>query len=164
LKASDIVEEIWVHDVVDLTWEIFRGRRLKTCLVAAVVPDALREILSPLVDAQKYSEWMNALVKQWTAQKPCVIKRVNKYLASEKLTFDAVIARALRNQIDSIERIERSITTEGSRNAVLREIDRRRATFAQTLRGKIHEIEDAEFETLQPKAITPNDATTKNAA
>ena len=76
-----------------------------------------------------------------------------------------MIARALGNQIDNIERIDRSITiAEGRRNAVLREIDRRRATFAQTLRGKIHEIEDAEFETIAPKAITPNDATTKNAA
>jgi hypothetical protein len=36
--------------------------------------------------------------------------------------------------------------------------------FAQTLRGKIHEIEDAEFETIAPKAITPNDVTNKNAA
>jgi hypothetical protein len=108
---------------------------------------------------------MNALVKQWTAQKPSAIKRVSKYLASKKLTFDAVIARALRDQIDSIERIDRSITiAEERRNAVLREIDRRRATFAQTLRGKVHEIEDAEFETIEPKTITPNDATTKNAA
>ena len=71
-----------------ITWEIFRGRRLKNCLDATAVPSALREILSPLVDAQAYSEWMNTLVKQWTAQKPSAIKRVNKYLASKKLTFD----------------------------------------------------------------------------
>jgi uncharacterized membrane protein YheB (UPF0754 family) len=165
LKPSDIIEEIWVRDVVDLTWEIFRGRRLKNCLLAAAVPYALREILSPLVDAQAHSEWMKALVKQWTAQKPSAIKRVSKYLASGKLTFDTVIALALRSEIDSIERIDRSITiAEERRNAVLREIDRRRATFAQTLRKTIHEIEDAEFETIAPKAITPNDATTKNAA
>jgi hypothetical protein len=165
LKPSDIVEEIWVRDVVDLTWEIFRGRRVKNCLVAAEVPNVLRHILSPLVDAEPYSEWMNALVKQWTAQKPSAIKRVNKYLASEKLTFDTAIARALLTRINIIERIDRSITiAEGRRNAVLREIDRRRVTFAQTLRGKIHEIDDAEFETIEPKAITPNDATTKNAA
>jgi hypothetical protein len=151
LNPSDIVEEIWVRDVVDLTWEIFRGRRAKNCLVAAAVPSELRQTLSRLVDAEPYSEWMNALVKQWTAQKPSAIKRVNKYLASEKLTFDTVIARALMNQINSIERIDRSITiAEGRRTAVLREIDRRRATFAQTLRGKIHEIEDAEFETIEP--------------
>jgi hypothetical protein len=165
VKPSDIVEEIWVRDVVDLTWEIFRGRRLKNCLVATAVPSALREILSPLVDAQAYSEWMNTLVKQWTAQKPSAIKRVNKYLASKKLTFDTVIAQALRSEINTIERIDRSIAiAEARRNAVLREIDRRRATFAQTLRGKVHEIEDAEFETIEPKAITPNDATTKHAA
>jgi hypothetical protein len=29
LKPNDFVEEIWIRDVVDLTWEIFRWRRLR---------------------------------------------------------------------------------------------------------------------------------------
>ena len=29
VKPADVLEEIWVSDVVNLTWEIFRWRRLK---------------------------------------------------------------------------------------------------------------------------------------
>jgi hypothetical protein len=37
-------EQMWVRDVVDNTWEIFRWRRVKTELIASAVPAALRQI------------------------------------------------------------------------------------------------------------------------
>ena len=43
-------------------------------------------------------------------------------------------------------------------NAILREIDRRRLDFAEKLRDKVQEAEDAEFETIEPKAIVSNEA------
>jgi hypothetical protein len=33
------------------------------------------------------------------------------------------------------------------------------STQSKTLRAKIHEIEDAEFQTIERKALAPNDAT-----
>jgi hypothetical protein len=33
VKPVDIIEEIFVHDIVDLTWEVFRWRRLETKLM-----------------------------------------------------------------------------------------------------------------------------------
>ena len=41
LKPQDALEEIYTRDVVDLTWEIFRLRRLKAALMQA---NAYREI------------------------------------------------------------------------------------------------------------------------
>jgi hypothetical protein len=35
VKPADILEDIWVRDIVDLVWEIFRLRRLKVNLMAA---------------------------------------------------------------------------------------------------------------------------------
>jgi len=35
VRPTDILEEIWVRDAVDLTWEIFRLRRLKAALFNA---------------------------------------------------------------------------------------------------------------------------------
>ncbi len=35
VKPSDILEEIWVRDVVDLVWGALRLRRLKADLIAA---------------------------------------------------------------------------------------------------------------------------------
>ncbi len=53
---------------------------------------------------------------------------------------------------------------EGRRNAIFREIDRRRMTFAQALRGSVGAIENAEFETIEPKTIASNSARNQDAA
>jgi hypothetical protein len=50
LRPADILEEIWVRDVVDLVWEAFRLRRLKANLMTAVAHEGLREILETLID------------------------------------------------------------------------------------------------------------------
>ena len=34
VNPKDIIEEIWVHDVVNLVWEILRLRRLKVALLS----------------------------------------------------------------------------------------------------------------------------------
>ena len=154
VKPSDIIEEMWVHDVMDNSWEILRWRWVKTRLIAEWIPDALRGTLAPLTDAGEYSEWMDILIQKWVVQKRSAIKQVNRLLASAKLTFDTVIARALVDNIDKLERIDRCIAiAEERRDRILREIDRRRAVFAQALRDKVQEVEDAEFETIEPKAI-----------
>jgi hypothetical protein len=41
---------------------------------------------------------------------------------------------------------------EQRRNAVVHEMDRRRAVFAQRMREKLQEIEDADFQTIETKA------------
>ena len=41
MNPTDIFEEIWVRDVVDLAWETFRLRRLKSSLLAANAPKGL---------------------------------------------------------------------------------------------------------------------------
>jgi hypothetical protein len=112
VKPSDVIEEIWVRDIVDLTWEIFRWRRLKTGILAM-------------------------------AQSP-----VHSFIYS----------------FEKIATLDRLTTIAGAgRNAVLREIDRRRAAFAQTLRSGIRDAEDAEFQTIEP-TTTPNTAVANNVA
>src|SRR5262245_29334768 len=34
LKPGDLIEEVWVRDIVDMTWDILRLRRLKAGLLA----------------------------------------------------------------------------------------------------------------------------------
>ena len=102
---------------------------------------------------------MNALIETWVKQKPSAIKRVNKFLKSAGLTFDNVIARVPTHKFDGIERIDHWITiAEGRRNAILREIDRRRSVFAQTLRSTMQEVEEAEFEIVESKDIVSKTA------
>src|SRR5215813_13972974 len=49
VKPADILEEIWVRDIVDLVWEAFRLRRLKANLTTAVAHEGVERILTPLL-------------------------------------------------------------------------------------------------------------------
>src|SRR4051812_33396239 len=50
IAPRDVLEEFWVRDIVDLSWEAVRLRRMKANLITAATGKALERILSPLVD------------------------------------------------------------------------------------------------------------------
>jgi hypothetical protein len=154
VKPSDILEEIWVRDVVDLVWEALRLRRLKADLITAEAHRGLQQILGPL------SDWLTAdtLSKAWARRDPKAIKEVDAVLASADLTMDAVMAETLAHELDKVERIDRMImSAEARRNAVLREVDRHRASMAQELRRAVN-VEDAQFEEVGAKHIADRNA------
>jgi hypothetical protein len=167
IKPSNVFEEIWVRDVVDITWEIFRWRRAKTVLVMNGVPDALEGALLPIFRPKGepwYPQALTELVGKWAAGDSAAISKVEKLLASAKLTMDMIVHRAFVNAIETIELIDRLTTiAENRRNASLHEIERHRASFAEVLRKGILDVEDADFQSIEPKAIASNDPA-KNAA
>ncbi len=114
VSPADILEDIWVRDLVDLTWETWRYRRLKAALMAISAHKALGAVLDPLL------EWheKQALVAGWTAGEPEAIKSVDALLKSAGLTMDSVMAQSLSIKLDDIERIDRMIAlAEARRNA-----------------------------------------------
>jgi hypothetical protein len=144
VKPADILEDIWVRDIVDLVWEAWRLRRLKAALIAANAHKGLSAALDPLV------EWheKKALVRDWTAREPEAIKQVDQILKSAGLTMDAVMAQSLSIKIDDIERIDRmTALAEARRNAILREIDRHRQSH--NLRRAGHQVEDGQFRVIE---------------
>ena len=154
VKPSDILEEIWVRDVVDLVWEALRLRRLKASLITAKAHNGLEQILQPLSDW----ETADALSEAWARRDPKAIKEVDAMLASADLTMDAVMAETLALELDRVERIDRMImSAEARRNAVLREVDRHRASVAQALRRAVN-VEDAQFEEVGAKQIADRNA------
>jgi hypothetical protein len=168
VKPGDIFEEIWVRDFVDNTWEILRLRRAKKAVIANGVADALESALLPVFGPQDkpwYPEGLSELVKKWAAGDAAAVSKVEELMASAKLTMDMIIDRAFVNAIETIERIEHLITiAEHRRNANLREIERHRASFAEVLRKGIPDVEDVEFQPVEPKAISSNDRARKNVA
>jgi hypothetical protein len=80
-------------------------------------------------------------------------------IADAGSSIDALMVRALPEELDNIERIDRLTTVaETRRNAMLREIDRRRAVLSEALRRQVQEVE-GEFQVIEK---TP--AATKSAA
>jgi hypothetical protein len=141
VKPADIIDDIWVRDIVDLTWEAFRLRRLIAAQLTASAHIGLEVVLRPLLD-----EGIGELVEAWARGERRAIQQVKGILGSANLTMDAVIAAAVSAQIEQLERMERMLAmVEARRNATLREIDRRRATRSHALRRTLDQVEDCQL-------------------
>ncbi len=55
VKPTDVIDEMFVNDVVCLQWEILRLRRLKTSLMRAAGSEALKEFLSRVLEYKLYA-------------------------------------------------------------------------------------------------------------
>ncbi len=148
LKPADILEDIWIRDVVDLTWDVFRLRRLKANMIAYCTNEGVAAAMQRLGSGNVVE-----LIRQWTAHDEGARQAVARTLASAGLTVETAGTRSLAFWIADLERIERMISSaEGRRHAALRELDRHRATLAQTLRRAVADVEDAEFKVITPEA------------
>ena len=155
LKPADILEEIWVRDVVDLVWDAFRLRRLKAHLLRAAAHEGMAKLIGPLL---KWDHTFDLAVG-WTLREEAAVKTVETTLAAAGLTMDAVMARTLGLKIHEIERIDRmTMAAEARRNAILREIERHRASFARTLRRAVEDVEAADFKVVAAEETAREEA------
>jgi hypothetical protein len=146
IKPKDFLEEMWTRDVVDLTWEILRMRRLKAGLLTSVMSEGMNKILGLLLG------WADAddLSKAWSARDPDAIKAVDALLAERGLTMNQAAARGFEARIEIFERIDRmAMAAEARRNSALRELERHRASLAQALRQTSNDIIEAEFQDVK---------------
>ena len=142
VAPDGVIEDIWVRDVVDITWEILRQRRFKALTIKSARITALRAILDPHVGYYEAEK----LAKKWEAGEAQAEKEVAANLMRLKLTMDDVNARAYALKLDAIERMDRMIAqAEARRNLVLREVERRRDALARRLRDSVADVQDAEF-------------------
>jgi len=147
LAPRDIMEEMWIRDVVDLAWEVCRLRRMKANLLRVQAWQAVQDVLRPLVRDP------DGLAEKWCARDQAAVDRVGAVLRSAGLSMDTVMAATLRNEIDWIERIDAMVTSaELRRSTALRQIEQYRASFAEKLREA---IEDAGHSDSNPAGIVP---------
>jgi hypothetical protein len=222
INPVDIIDEMFIADVVSSEWEVLRWRRLKSSLMRTCGLEALEQFLRKHLDyyhhyqkdfeqdlaeilqdnlAEDQSEddaqalahkcardepdaddkvnqilaginldmgeilklararKAEELAQDYLQRKPGAIKLIDKLLAEAGLSIDALMVRALPEELDDIERIDRLTTfAETRRNAMLREIDRRRAALSEALRRQVQEVE-GEFEVVDKAP-----AATKSAA
>jgi hypothetical protein len=151
VEPADVLEEIWVRDVVDLVWDVVRLRQFKAQLFTVAASDGMAEILYDL--GEQYATKAHG----WAARQPAHVAEVNRMLSAAGLVMGHVATSAFVTRIDQFERIERMLAAaEARRAAALAELDRRRAALAQRLRDATQAaeraIEDAEFEEVAPSA------------
>lgn len=152
VKPTDFLEDIWVRDVAALVWEAFRLRRLKTCLMEAAAPQGLARVLSPLLSRTV----ADGLADGWAKRDRECVRQVESLLKQADLTMEHVTAATLAERIEDFERIDRMIASaEQRRSAMLREVDRHRASLASRLRLASEEAVEAEFEDVVPDLAGP---------
>jgi hypothetical protein len=172
LKPSDIFEEIWVREIVDLMWETFRWRRHLASFHESAIPKTLARILQPLTQNEPEAHGTSLMAKlraagdahnageklanEWAAGDKTATELVQGKLVSAGMTMASVVAQATASELDKIERFNRLIASAEWRcNALLHEIERHRATIAQKRRNEVRKIENAEFETVEANAVAP---------
>jgi len=141
VRPADILEEIWVRDVVDLTWEALRLRRLKAAILTMSARKALTDNLSKFIGYAK----AEALAGAWAAREAEAVATVAERLAAQGLALEALTAQGLTRALEPVERIARMIAqAEARRGAALREIERHRASFGPRLRAAVVEADRAD--------------------
>ena len=99
------------------------------------------------------------LVQEYVRGERDAVTLIHELLTDAGVSMDTFMANALAQKIDLMERIDRLTTiAESRRNASLREIDRRRAVLGETLRRRVQEIEDGQFEVIESTATEGKDA------
>jgi hypothetical protein len=146
-QPRDAIEEFLVRDVVDLTWEILRLRRVK----AGILRTSMRRgVEGALARAGHKNPEKDKLGASWAAGDDAVRTKIDLILNDAGLTIEEETADALENKLDSFERLDRLLASaEARRNNALREIDRHRDALGSGVRQLIEEIEDADFRDVE---------------
>lgn len=220
VNPVDIIDEIYIADLVPTEWEVLRWRRWKFNFIRTLGLKALESFLAKELEYELYSEHFAAdltkilqdnlpeeeadsaqtlacrcaqneadavdkvneilssirenmgfegfgldmnqilgraqahkakeLVQEYVRREPDAVTLVHELLSDAGVSMDALVADALTEKLEVIERIDRLATiAESRRNFILREIDRRRAVLGERLRRGVQEIEDAEFKVIE---------------
>ncbi len=143
VAPTDIVEEMWLNDCVDLVWEILRLRRLKAKRLSYQVSKHVIDDVKYYYDADDRDQ----LADEWYRREPETVASIQGVLQRKGYDEETIVAIELFNSRDSFEKIDRLIAAaESRRNMMLREIDRHRDALARRLREASRDITDAEFE------------------
>ncbi|MFC1455637.1 hypothetical protein ACETIH_02650 [Microvirga arabica] len=130
IKPTDIIESLLVKDITDLAWEAQRWRRLRAEMLTQAGQSALEELLrsipgAGLINGVQYS--YESLAACFAAGIEEAVVAVHKILLRRGLDADTLMARALSNRLDEVERIDRLIAgADARRSRVLDELERRR--------------------------------------
>jgi hypothetical protein len=106
---------------------------------------ALRSLLAKTKDAGQLNGVRtfstSELISAYTAGEATAVTEVEMILRRHGLDIDTLMAQALAENLDDLERIDRLIAgADARRNRALNELERRRDSFARRLR---HAVQDA---------------------
>jgi hypothetical protein len=101
VAPANVIEEMWVRDVVDLVWDVMRLRRLKAGLFTIGASDGMAAILRSIGEQYPFR------AREWAARQPAAITAVNTQLSAAGLDMDDVTTSTFAARIDNRRVAER---------------------------------------------------------
>ncbi len=150
---KDAIEEVWLQDFIDYTWEARRLRRMKASIVKSERKDAVKSLVQDCLDdtTSAYHE-ARSLTRAWSRSEKEGTARVEALLEEHGHDAGTIIAKAIHRNLDILERLDKLIASyEYRRDAALRELEKRRDLLAKRARRFADTvITDAEVEEILP--------------
>jgi hypothetical protein len=147
IKPRGIIEQMYVHDICSIVWEIVRLRRCKVVIINSAFSSALEHLLVQLLkEPGQYNydveDEAETLAHGWFADKEAK-KQVSEILSRFDLDEAAIEAEAIRRSSSDLELLDRMLTSlESRRNKALGCIAEYRASLAHQLRESADRIID----------------------
>jgi hypothetical protein len=148
VRPEGMIEEIYVRDLVDLSWEIRRWRRLRDEHLEIQAYEAAKTAFASYLD----KEDREMLAHCFPNDGPEARREIDKLFEFTEARIENLMPSIVVRNLENVERLDALIaTTEARRNRMLKEIDRHRRTLAvAALRRTPEEIEEADFEVVAP--------------
>jgi hypothetical protein len=138
VQPKDMIEWLLTEDIVALAWEVNRLRRLKVGILDFAHEGALGDVLAQHQVVPRERARGTALDYRVGIDR----RRVHAKLKHDGFSMDMVMGKALEKKIDIVERVDRLLMAAGARrDAVLREIERRRDSLASRMRRAIDVVD-----------------------
>jgi hypothetical protein len=147
IKPHGIIEQMYVHDISSIVWEILRLRRCKAVITNSAFRSALQSLLKQLLrqpgqDEYEVVDEAEALAQAWFTDQEAK-KRVSELLSRVDLDESAIEAEAIRRSSSDLELLDRMLTSlESRRNKALGCVAEYRASLGHQLRESADRIID----------------------
>jgi hypothetical protein len=107
IKPHGIIEQMYVHDISSIVWEILRLRRCKVVIINSAFRSALQDLLKQLLrqpgqDEYQVEDEAEALAHAWFTDQEAK-KRVSELLSRVKLDESAIEAEAIRRSSSDLD-------------------------------------------------------------
>jgi hypothetical protein len=147
IKPRGIIEQMYVHDISSIVWEILRLRRCKVVIINSAFRSALQNVLTQLLKQPgqydyEVADEAEALAHAWFTDQAAK-KQVSEILARFDLDESAIEAEAIRSSSSDLELLDRMLTSlESRRNKALGCVAEYRVSLAQQLRESADRVID----------------------
>src|SRR5215831_8301613 len=147
IKPRGIIEQMYVHDISSIAWEILRLRRCKVVIINSAFRSALEHLLVQLLKGPGQYDYevkdkAQALAQSWFTDQEAK-KQVSETLSRFDLDESGIEAEAIRRSSSDLELLDRMLTSlESRRNKALGCVAEYRASLAHQLRESADRIID----------------------